>query len=105
MLSPTVELGIERELTLMDVVAVKNLGKGAFGKVYKVQSKATNRDYALKEIAKSMIKETGMEKQVINEIKIMYSLDHENIVKLFNHFEDEKCCYLLMEYAPGVDSA
>lgn len=40
-----------------------------------------------------------MVKQVINEIKIMYSLDHENIIKLVNHFEDDDYCYLVMEYA------
>ena len=39
--------------------------------------------------------------QFICEIKIQYSLDHENIVKLYGHFDDEYHIFLLMEYAPG----
>jgi serine/threonine protein kinase len=31
----------------------------------------------------------------------MYSLNHPNIVKLFNHFEDEENIYLVMEFATG----
>lgn len=66
--------------------------------------KSNGKAYALKEIQKALIRQTGMEKQVINEIKIMYSLHHENIVKLYNHFEDDKSCYLLMEFAAGVSA-
>lgn len=43
-----------------------------------------------------------MNEQIINEVKIMYSLNHENIVKLNNHFEDEKNVYLILEFASGV---
>jgi len=35
------------------------------------------------------------------EIKIMYSINHGNIVKLYNHFEDDSYVYLVLEYAPG----
>ena len=31
----------------------------------------------------------------------MYSLNHENIVSLYNHFEDDHHCYLIMEFSPG----
>ena len=31
----------------------------------------------------------------------MYSLCHNNIVGIINHFEDEKNCYLVIEYAGG----
>lgn len=102
MLAPAVEAGLERECNPSDIVVMKSLGKGSFGKVNKVSIKPGTRDYALKEIDKALIKQTGMEKQIINEIRIMYSLEHENIIKLYSHFEDEKCCYLLMEYAAGV---
>lgn len=39
--------------------------------------------------------------QFINELKIQYVLDHQNIVKLYSHFDDEYHIFLLMEYAPG----
>lgn len=31
----------------------------------------------------------------------MYNIDHPNIIKLYNHFEEEEYIYLLLEYAPG----
>lgn len=65
----------------------------------KSRHKETNRVFAIKKIEKLLIRKVGMVKQVINEIKIMYSLNHENIIKLVNHFEDEKYCYLVMEFA------
>ena len=30
----------------------------------------------------------------------MYKLHHPNIVKLYEHFEDNNYCYFLMEYIP-----
>ena len=43
-----------------------------------------------------------MIQQMQNEVKIMYSLNHPNILKLFNHFEDDNHVYLILEFAPGV---
>ena len=32
----------------------------------------------------------------------MYSLNHPNIVKLLNHFEDDSHVYLIQEFLTGV---
>lgn len=52
-----------------------------------------------------------MIQQIINEVKIMYSIlfltnpryniDHQNIVKLYNHYEEEEFIYLMLECAAG----
>lgn len=39
--------------------------------------------------------------QIKTEIKIMYGLHHPNIVKLFNHFEENDYIYLVIEFAEG----
>lgn len=49
---------------------------------------------------KSTIQEYGMIDQLTNELKIHYSLNHPNIIKLYSHFEDEYHIFLLMELAP-----
>lgn len=36
------------------------------------------------------------------ELKIMYMLDHENVVKLYSHFEERDAVYLIMELTEGV---
>ena len=51
---------------------------------------------------KQKLKSSGMIQHIKTEIKIMYSLNHDNIIKLYNHFEDDTSVYLVLEYAPGV---
>ena len=75
---------------------------GAFGKVYKVFHKKSKLFYAIKEMDKNTLKSNDMSEQIINEVKIMYSLNHDNIIKLNNHFEDDKNVYLILEFASGV---
>jgi calcium-dependent protein kinase len=36
-----------------------------------------------------------------NEINNMKRVDHPNIVKLFEFFEDEECFYMVTEYCSG----
>jgi len=76
--------------------------QGAFGKVYKVEHKQTKQIYALKQISKQQLKHQKMISQIKIEIKIMYSLHHPNIVKIYNHFEENDYIYLIIEYAEGV---
>jgi serine/threonine protein kinase len=39
--------------------------------------------------------------QIKTEIKIMYALNHENCVKIYNHFEEDLYIYLVIEFANG----
>ena len=75
---------------------------GAFGVVKKVTHKKTNITYAIKIVEKAMLKKTNMVEQMANEVKIMYSLNHPYILKLYNHFEDEINIYLILEFVGGV---
>jgi len=40
-----------------------------------------------------------MIEQLNNELKIMYQLNHPHIIKLFNHFEEDKNVFLITEFA------
>ncbi|EGR29754.1 hypothetical protein IMG5_149050 [Ichthyophthirius multifiliis] len=100
-LSPTVQGRLESELKTDDFQLIEKLGQGAFGKVYKAKSKKTNQLVALKQMDKQQIKNQGMYKQIQTEVKVMYTLDHPNIIKLYNHFEEEKSIFLVLEYAGG----
>ena len=85
---------------------VKFLGEGAFGSVYQVKRKnAINREItrALKEINKESINEE--EDEVRNEIEVLKNLDHPNIMKIFEFFEDEKKMYIINEFCGGGDIA
>jgi len=55
----------------------------------------------MKRIVKKLYNKKLME-MISRELKIMYMLDHENITKLYTHFEDLKHVYLIMELIEGV---
>jgi aurora kinase len=76
----------------------QTVGSGKFGDVYLCRHKATGCLFALKKIFKSVIRDYGMESQFALELKLLYVLDHPNIVKLYGHFQDEYHVFLLMEY-------
>ena len=68
---------------------IKLIGKGAFGKVYKVRSKLNNQIYAMKIFDKNIEK-------VKSNLSIKFS--HPNIIRIFTSFEVEKKLYIIMEY-------
>ena len=100
-LSPTVQGKLEREANTKDFDIMSGLGAGAFGRVFKVRHAKSKTIFAIKQISKKLIKSQNMINQIKNEIRIMYNLDHENIIKLYNHFEEEEYIYLIIEFAEG----
>ncbi len=100
-LSPSVLSGEEREARKEDFESLSssNIGSGGFGKVYKVKHRVSGNIYAIKVINKAKILESDMAEQMKLEVKIMYKLDHPNIIKLYNHFEDDESFYLVLELA------
>lgn len=54
---------------------------------------------ALKVIQKQVLKETGAEKALAQEIKIQSFCDHPNILKLYGYFDEEEKIILILEYA------
>ena len=88
---------------------ISKLGNGAFGTVYKVKRKNSGLNpiiRALKEILKEkmMMSEEG-DLELKNEIEILKKIDHPNIMKIYEFFEDEKNIYLINEYCGGGDVA
>jgi len=76
----------------------KKLGEGSYGAVSKCTSKATGVTRAVKSISKSQMKNMEMFKR---EIAIMKIMDHPNIIKLFESFEDHRNIYLVLEICTG----
>eukprot|EP01156_Anaeramoeba_ignava_P011153 Anaeramoba_ignava/a482136_49.p1 GENE.a482136_49~~a482136_49.p1 ORF type:complete len:744 (-),score=162.98 a482136_49:431-2662(-) len=78
----------------------KTIGEGSFGKVRLSTNIETGEKVAIKEIDKSkVLLEKGAKEKLEREIKILQMIDHPNVVRLFEVFEDEQFLYLVMEYA------
>jgi serine/threonine protein kinase len=82
---------------------VEKLGDGCYAKVYLVQDITNNSIYALKAINKIHFKSNSKLRFMLDkEAKIHKSLNHQNIVKLEDYFEDENYVFFLLEYIfPG----
>jgi calcium-dependent protein kinase len=81
---------------------LKLLGEGSFGKVFKVSHKISKVVRAMKIINKakaSMGSED--EKALINEINILKSLDHPNILKVYEFFNTPRRLFIITELCTG----
>lgn len=97
-------------------IKVRKLGSGAYGEVLLCREKNGNAEKAIKVIKKSHIEkisqntsnkekltelEEKLNEEIYNEISLLKSLDHPNIIKLYDVFEDKKYFYLVTEFYKG----
>lgn len=78
----------------------RDLGTGAFGTVRKATNRKTGQYIALKTIKRSAIPNISAFQ---NEVNINLGLDHPNVVKLYETFEDAQNVYLALEMCVGGD--
>jgi len=77
------------------------MGIGAYGTVRKATKKGTNMKIAVKIVKISVIETQSSMAAFQNEISIHTDLDHPNIVRLYETFEDKQQVYLAMELCSG----
>ena len=97
-LTESVINGLEPEATIKDFTILSTIGEGSFGKVFLVMHNKTKSKYAIKRISKLNKNNQEGKTYFRREIEIMYKVHQCNIVRLFNHFEDNEYCYFVMEY-------
>jgi calcium-dependent protein kinase len=76
----------------------EKIGEGSYGYVCKAVDKNTKHVRAIKSISKAQMKNPERFKQ---EIEIMKTMTHPNIIRLFETFEDHRQIYLVMELCTG----
>lgn len=78
----------------------KELGQGSFGVVKKVIKKDDGSEYACKIINKTKLEENELA-SLQSEVEILSSIDHPNIVKLYEVFEDDNDFFMILELMMG----
>jgi len=78
----------------------QKIGKGSFSKVYKGIEIKTNCEIALKAISKKRLNSEKLKKYIQNEILILSTLKHPNIIVFKEIFEDDHHIYIVTEYYP-----
>lgn len=93
---------LESEVFRSKYRRIKSIGRGSFGEAVLVRSKADGKRYVAKAIDSTSM--TSKEKRdVQNEIRILSAVDHPNIIRYHEHFEDGCLIFIIMEYADGGD--
>ncbi|CAG9315137.1 unnamed protein product [Blepharisma stoltei] len=79
----------------------ESLGSGGFGEVRICFHRENGNKRAVKIMRKDLMKNDRKRDDLEKEISILKSMDHPNIVRLYEFFEDTKRLYIVMEYCSG----
>jgi len=80
---------------------LETIGKGGYGEVKKIRHKELNVIRALKILKKSNYNSKSELATLRNEIHVMKMVDHPNIVKLFEFYEDANTFFIVTEFIEG----
>ena len=75
-------------MSLADYEFITVLGKGSFADVVKVKNKKSGQIYTMKRINIIQLEKEEIEKE-LNEIRLLYSLNHPNIIGYKEAFYDK----------------
>jgi protein kinase A len=99
----------QKKVSLSKLVSRNNfdflyvIGKGGFGKVWKVTSKKYKKSFALKEMSKVKVIDRKSERSIIYERDLLSRLKHPFIVNMIYAFQDYDNLYLVMDLLTGGD--
>ena len=79
------------------------IGRGGFGKVWKVESKKLNKLYAMKAMSKIKIIDKKSEKSIKSERNLLSKMNHPFIINMHYSFQDKETLYLIMDLLTGGD--
>ena len=77
------------------------IGQGAFGKVNIGLNVLSGRIVAVKSFIKDDLKNSENMAKILYETNLMRKLNHPNITKILETFEDDKYIFIIMEYING----
>jgi serine/threonine-protein kinase len=99
-MSPSVILG-KNLTTLGDFKLLRKLGEGAMGAVYKAEQISFNRIVALKVLFPHVANIPKLVARLEREAKVMFELDHPNIVKSYAYDHTNGFHLVAMEFIDG----
>eukprot|EP00388_Colpodella_angusta_P001474 GDKJ01004710.1.p1 GENE.GDKJ01004710.1~~GDKJ01004710.1.p1 ORF type:complete len:1332 (-),score=352.22 GDKJ01004710.1:262-4257(-) len=77
---------------------LEKIGEGSWGSVYRVRDRSTGLIRAAKKIPKELLDDIS---RFRSEVEVLKRVDHPNIVRLFESFEDNENVHLIQEDCAG----
>ena len=82
---------------------IELVGEGAMGVVYRAVDSVLNRTVAIKVMNESIARQDDLRQRFLHEAQAAASLQHPNVVTIYDLGEVDGHLYIAMEYVPGVD--
>ena len=79
------------------------IGRGGMGVVFKATDLSLDRPVALKLVAPELAEDERFRERFLNEPRLAASLDHPNVVPIYEAGEHDSQLYLAMRYVEGSD--
>ncbi|KZV92519.1 kinase-like protein [Exidia glandulosa HHB12029] len=96
-------IDFDGDVNLFHFALLRNIGKGAFGKVRVVQHKQSNELYALKYINKAKCVKMRAVSNIVQERRLLEEIDHPYIVNMRYAFQDDDNCFFVLDLMLGGD--
>ena len=91
----------KKELIMKNYKISNKIGSGSFGRVYKIIFLPLNEERAIKIISKETLQYPDDDKKFLKEIEILSQIDHPNIIKVFEYYQDSNYFYIITELCKG----
>jgi|GEM_PF-4866343 len=80
---------------------IAEIGRGAFGIVYKAKDSVLGRYVAIKVLHPALLVDPGFIERFRHEARVAALLDHPNIVPVYDFGQEDGRYFLVMAYMPG----
>src|SRR3954466_2659779 len=77
------------------------LGRGAFAVVFAARHRTLGREVAIKRLSPDLLRESEARHRFAAEARLLASLDHFHIVRVYDYVEEEEVCAFVMERMHG----
>ncbi|CAD8197449.1 unnamed protein product [Paramecium octaurelia] len=94
---------IEEQVNRVHFKFLYVIGKGGFGRVWRVEMKRNKKLYALKEMSKAKVIQKRSVNSVLNEKYLLEHLHHPFLVNMWYAFQDRENLFLIIDLLTGGD--
>jgi YVTN family beta-propeller protein len=79
------------------------IGRGGMGEVYRARDERLGRNVALKILPSRLAEDDAFRERLVRESRLAASLDHPNVVPVYDAGEEDGHLYLAMRFVDGTD--
>ena len=98
-----VESNVAVGTTIAEYLVEELVGSGGMGEVYLARDERLGRRVALKVLLKRLADDAGFRERLLRESRLAASLDHPNVVPVYEAGEAEGRLFIAMRYVDGTD--